>query len=90
MAWESSPSVATTIFMRARCAGSVDDVEVSELDARRIRASRPAQRGRDPAAVRRRAWRPQKPETIETVVVDAELAEPFNEEWLKRRRQTET
>ena len=77
-------------LMRARCACSVDDVEFSELDARRIRASRPAQRGRDPAAVRRRAWRPQKPETIETVVVDAELAEPFNEEWLKRRRQTET
>lgn len=51
--------------------------------------SRPPQRGRDSAAPRRWAWR-QQPEAIETVVADAELSEPSNEEeWLKRRRQAE-
>ncbi len=36
------------------------------------------------------AWLRQQPETIETVVGDTEVFEPPNEEeWLKRRRQTE-
>jgi hypothetical protein len=43
-----------------------------------------------PSAAHRRARLRQQPETIETVVADADLSEPSNEEeWLKRRRQIE-
>lgn len=77
-------------LVRARRACSVDDVEFSELDARRIGASRPPQRGGDPAAPHRWAWLRRQPETIEAVVADTELFEPSDEEeWPKRRRQTE-
>jgi hypothetical protein len=76
--------------MRARRPCSVDDVEFSELDARKTGAGHPPQRGREPAVAHRWAWLRQQPETIETVVADTELFEPSNEEeWLKRRRQTE-